>query len=182
MTTARNPTAGTAFSLHPLALPVTTDQTINEGDMVWFDAVNGTLKPLTSQAAVAVGATGGFAGVAAASNNPNIYPDPVGATKIDYNARIPVYDGGSVWMKTTPGEFYGPGTPVSVGADAQTITLTQAGVAVDSTHRVGFTYVPLPATPQGAASSTPLLETLAGGTNVFVQVRLEVKWPATKLG
>src|SRR5579872_1147051 len=117
MTTARNPTASAPYPYLPLALPVTTDQTINEGDMVWWDSVNGTLKPLTAQTQVAVGAgTGGFVGVAAASNNPNIYPNPVGAsTGYDYNARIAVYRLGAVFMKTTPGEFYTIGTPVSVG-------------------------------------------------------------------
>lgn len=181
MTTARNPSASTPYPYLPLALPVTTDQTINEGDMVWWDSVNGTLKPLTAQSQVQlVAGSGGFVGVAAVSNKPIIYPDPIGASAgQDYNARIAVYRLGAVFMKTTPGEFYGTGTPVSVGADAQTITLTQSGVAVDSTHRVGWTFVPLPASPQGAAGSTPLNETLAGGTGVYVQVLLESKWPAT---
>lgn len=181
MTIARNPSASWPYPYFPLALPVTTDQTINEGDMVWYDSVNGTLKPLTAQSQVAVSAgSGGFAGVAAASNNPKLYPDPVGApTGYDFNARVAVYRLGAVFMKTTPGEFYGTGTPVSVGADAQTITLTQSGVAVDATHRVGWTFVPVPATPQPAAGSTPLNETVAGGVGVYIQVLLESKWPAT---
>ena len=65
-TISRNPTARLFFGAFPRAVDVTTDQTIHEGDMVWWDSVNGTLKPCTASTTVPVSAgVGGFCGVAA---------------------------------------------------------------------------------------------------------------------
>lgn len=167
MTTAQNLSLVVADPKFPKSLPVTTDQTINQGDMVWWDGVNGTLKPLTSAAAVAVGATGGFCGIADGATPINIYG-------VEYVAAMNVIRKGAVALKTTPGEFYGNFTAVTVGADAQTITL----VGATSSNRVGFVVTNPPVVANPAAGSTPVGETLNGAAGVYARVWLEPKFPS----
>jgi hypothetical protein len=152
----------------PKSLPVTTDQSINQGDMVWWDAVNGTLKALTAANQVAVGATGGFCGIANDTTPINIYGE-------ERLAALGVTRKGAVSLLTTPGEFYKDFQEVTVGADAQTITL----VGVTTANRVGWVVTDPPLTPQGAAGSTPTGEKLTGAAGVRTRVWLEPKFPAT---
>jgi hypothetical protein len=178
VTTSRNPSSRAAYPNFPLSLDVTTDQTINEGDMVWWDSVNGTLKPLTATTAVAVSTTGGFCGCALGSNfaggatgTPPVYPAPAGTT-LEQASGVEVQRGGTVFLFCTAGEFYSNYTAVTVGATAQTISV----VGVTSTNRVGWVVVEPPSIAQAAAGGTPLLETITG-TGQLVEVLLEAKFP-----
>jgi len=173
MTTARNPSARAPYPNFPLAIDVTYDQTVNEGDMVWWDAVNGTLKPVTTSKQVAVGTSGGFCGCALGSNllAVPIYPNPSG-TNLEQISGVEVQRGGSVFLFCTAGEFYGNFQAVTVGATAQTVTL----VGQTSSNRVGWVLTPVPLLAQGAAGSTPLNEKITG-TGQLVEVLLEAKFP-----
>lgn len=152
----------------PKSFPVTTDQSINQGDLVWWDKVNGTLKALKESTQVAVGATGGFCGVANDTTPINIYGE-------EHLAAVGVTRKGVVSLKTTAGEFYPDYQPVTVGADSQTITL----VGVTEANRIGWVVNDPPATPNPAAGSTPVGETLTGAAGVYARVWLEPKFPAT---
>lgn len=176
-TISRNPSARLFFGEFPMKLPVTTDQTIHEGDLVYWDGVNGTLKPLTLSTSVAVAGTApyytaGFCGVAGGANNPQVYPPEPANANSEYLPGLEVVRAGTVFLYCTAGEFYYNMHPVTVGATAQTVTL----VGATSANRVGFVMTPLPATAQAAASGTPTPEVITG-TGQLVEVWLEAKLP-----
>jgi hypothetical protein len=139
--------------------------------MVWWDPVNGTLKPLTKQSQVAVGTTGGFCGISNDTTPINIYGE-------EFLAALGVTRKGAVSLLTTPGEFYKDFQEVTVNetgtGSAQTITL----VGVSSSNRVGFVVTEPPTTAQAAAGGTPTGEKLAGAEGVRVMVWLEPKFPS----
>jgi hypothetical protein len=169
-------------SYFPKALVVSTDQTIHQGDLVYWDGVNYTLKPLTSTTNVALtgqtnsNAGSGFCGCAAGTNVPGVYPNPPAGAPSENLPGIVVQSGGAVWLNTTTGENYNPWQPVTVGADSQTVTAYNVETVAD---RVGFVIIPAPVTPRGAPGATPLPETIAGPTRARVQ--LERKFPGTSL-
>ncbi len=160
----------------PKALVVSTDQTINQGDMVWWDTINYTLKPCSTrtQAAFAAG-TGGFAGVAGGSNVPGVYPNPPAGAPSENLPGIVVQRGGTAKLNLQANDVVDyPFQPVEpAGVDAQTIT---KGGGADSSHEVGLVIVPLPVVARGAAGATPTPETVPGGTSV--EVWLTPQWPA----
>ena len=138
-------------------LPVTTNLTVNAGDLLWWDATNFTCTPVTAASQVT---TTNFLGIALQSNAAQIYPgdpDQVG---------VLVLVRGLVWMNTTNGDTYGWFTPVTGTSDAQTITSVGA-----TNHVVGYTIPPVAATPR-PSQATPAPETIAGGSGVRVQVAL----------
>lgn len=162
-TTPLNVNAVVVDPRFPKSVPVTTDQAINQGDLVWWDSVNGTLKSIVEAEDV----EDGFCGVANDTNPINVYGT-------EYIAAIGVTRKGAVFLKTTAGEFYKNFQEVTAGADAQTITL----VGATENNRVGFVVTDPPVKPQGAAGSTPLQETLTGAAGVFARVWLEPKFPS----
>jgi hypothetical protein len=166
-TTSNNLNLVTADPKFPKSLPITTDQAVNQGDMVWFDKVNGTVKPLTNANQVEVGTTGGFCGLSNDTTPINVYGT-------EYLPAVGITRKGAVALKTTPGEFYGEFQAVTVGADSQTITL----VGVTEANRVGFVVTDPPITPNPAAGSTPVGETVKGAEGVRVRVWLEPKFPS----
>jgi len=173
-------TSSNTVMANPIYLPkatvVSTDQTVNQGDMVWWDPVNYTLKPLTTPTAVAVSATGGFIGVAQGQANPNVYPTPAAGTPAENLPGMIVQRGGTVKVHSTTGDgSYYPYEPVTVGADAQTVTRGGQTTA----NRVGFVIVPLPSSARGAPGATPAPETVAGGTDL--ELWIEPKFPGTYL-
>jgi hypothetical protein len=174
MTTAQNATAASP-TYFPMALCVTSDQTINQGDMVWWDSVNYTLKPLTAVGQVAIGlGTGGFCGCAAGTSNPGVYPTPPSGQS-EALPGIVVQRGGSVYLNGTAGDgAYLPFQPVTVGADAQTVSRGGETTA----DRVGFVLVRPPVSPRGASGATPVPETDNSGRP---QVWLTPTFPATSL-
>lgn len=156
----------------PKNLPVTTDQTINQGDMVWWDAVNGTLKPLTKRSQVEfVAGTGGFCGISNDTSAINIY----GTENL---ASLGVTRLGAVALKCTAGEFYKDFQEVTINetgtGDSQTVSL----VSVTSSNRVGFVIAEPPVTALGAQASTPTAERIVG-EGQRVMVWLEPKFPTT---
>lgn len=166
-TTPNNLNLVTPDPKFPKSLPITTDQAVNQGDMVWFDKVNGTVKRLTTSSQVAVGATGGFCGISNDTNPINVYGT-------EYLGAVGITRKGVVSLKTTPGEFYGGFQEVTVGADSQTITL----VGANETNRIGFVVTDPPVKANPAAGSTPVGETLAGAEGVSARVWLEPKFPS----
>jgi hypothetical protein len=155
----------------PRALIVTVDQTVNQGDFVWWDDVHYTLKPLTSTTQVAYTpgtGTGGFAGVAAGSNIPGVYPNPQAGAPSEYLPGVEVQRGGSVRAYSTAGEgSYVPFQPVTIGATAQTVSRG----AETTADMVGRIIVPPPTTAGAAAGTTPVpANTVASGGSVEVWV------------
>lgn len=144
-------------------VPVTTNLTVNAGDLVWWDATNFTATPVTA----ATQLTGtNFLGMAMQANANLIYPgdaDQVG---------VLVLCRGVVWMNTTAGDTYGWFTAVTGTADPQTIT--SQGVTANKT--VGYALPPAASVPR-PNQATPAPETLAGGTGVRVQVALAPNHP-----
>jgi hypothetical protein len=138
-------------------LPVTTNLSVNAGDLVYWDPTNFTVTPVTAASQVS---TSNFLGMALQANASLIYPgDPD-------HAGVLVLVRGVVWMYTTVGDTYGWFTPVTGTADPQTITSTGA-----TSHVVGYTLPPVASTPR-PNQATPVPETIAGGTSVRVQVAL----------
>lgn len=167
MTTPTNPVDGLDRNQTRLQIPVTTNLTVNAGDLVYWDSTNYTATPVTNKSQIAgspFGGTGVFLGVALQSNANPIYPGD--ADKVG----VLVLCRGVVWMKTTNAETYGWFTPVTVGADAQTITTSGAVATIGSTYNlVGFT-LPTPASTPRPSQATPAPETVTGGTGVRVRV------------
>jgi len=176
-TTAQNQAAANVVYF-PRAIVVSTDQTINQGDCVFWDSVHYTLKVCTTSAAVAVAAgTGGFCGVAAGSNVPGVYPNPPAGTPSENLPGIEVQRGGTAWLYVQSNDVidYPFQAVTMAGVDAQTVTKG----AASSANRVGLVIVPPPATPRGTPGATPAPETIAGGDRV--RVWIEPKFPATAL-
>jgi hypothetical protein len=159
-TQAQNPVSVLETNQLPQSVVVTTNLTINEGDLVYWDATNSTLTPLTVNTQVATN----FMGVALGSNNPQVYGnDPA-------LAAIPVLVRGCVFMNSTAAETYNLWDDVTVGADSQTIVKSGATTA----NRVGFVIVDPPAIPR-PLQATPVPETVVGAAGVRVRIQLEPK-------
>jgi hypothetical protein len=161
MTTAQNNVSVEPRYL-PQQLPVTTDVTINQGDLVFWDGTNFTLQPLTANTDVA----NKFLGMADSSTPALIYggdPRP---------RRSRVLGKGCVYVYATNGETYNHFDAVTIGADSQTVTKSGA----TSGNRVGFVIIDPPASPAppgdagaGDRSSAP--------TGVRIRIQLEPKHP-----
>lgn len=173
-TTPRNQ-AAKAPVYFPGNIVVSSDQTINQGDMVWWDGVNFTLKALTTAAQVAVGATGGFCGLAAGSNQLNVYPAPPAGLPSEAFPGIAVQSGGTGFLNLAANDVIdGPFVAVTAGAgDAQTVTRGLASAA----NRVGVVFVEPPTNARGAPGATPAPETVQGGQ--AIRVWIERKFPST---
>jgi hypothetical protein len=169
MTTAQNSVDALNRNQSRVPLPVTTNLTVNEGDLLYWDSVNFTATPVTAKSQIAAnpfGGTGVFLGMALQSNAQLLYPGDSDQVGVEVLCR------GVAWFNTTSGDTYGWFTPVSVGADAQTITSTGAVATVGSTYNlVGVTLPPVATSPR-PNQATPAPETLAGGSGVRVQVAL----------
>lgn len=170
MTTAQNLVDALNRNQTRVQLPVTTNLTVNEGDFVYWDGTNYTVTPVTNKSQITANNTavtgGTFLGQALQSNAQTLYsgdPDKVG---------VLVLVRGVVWANTTNADTYGWFTPVTIGADAQTITTGSAnGTAGGSYNIVGFTLPPVATSPR-PNQATPAPETLAGTTGGRVQVLL----------
>ncbi len=101
---------------------------INGGDMVYFDTSAHYVKAIASDANAQY-----FAGVAKDTSYKNVY----GTKK--YDPAITVFKEGIFWFKTTNSESYYDGTPVSIGADAQTVTTVGGTYPVGTVHNPGST-------------------------------------------
>ena len=141
-------------------LPVTSNLVVNAGDLVYWDATNYTVTPLTSAGSVATN----FLGMALQANANLIYPGD--ADKVG----VLVLVRGCIWMGTTAAETYEWFDDVTVGADSQTIV--KAGSS--SSNRVGFVVLDPPATPR-PNQATPVPETVTGAAGLKIRVCLEPK-------
>ena len=165
MTTATNPVDALNRNQSRVQLPVTTNLVVNEGDFVYWDSTNLTVTPVTNKSQI-TGATQTFLGVALQSNAGIIYPGD--ADKVG----VLVLVRGVVWANTTSGDTYAWFTPVTIGVDSQTITSTAANGTTGSSYNiVGYALPPVATAPR-AQATTPVGETLAGGSGVRVQVQL----------
>lgn len=139
-------------------LPVTTNLAINAGDLVYWDATNSTVTPVTASSQLS---GSNFLGMALQANAAQIYPgdpDQIG---------VLVLCRGVVWMNTTSGDTYGWFTKVTGTADPQTIT----SQSVTNNNTIGVTLPPEAIAPR-PNQATPVPETLAGGSGIRVQVAL----------
>lgn len=107
---------------------------INQGDLVYWDATSMTAKALDSDAHAAT-----LLGAALGSS---IVNSNIDNTSSSGEPDINIGYGGIFDMKTTSGDLYSEGTPVYVGADAQTVTS-----ATGSTNKVGVVRL----APRGSA-------------------------------
>lgn len=163
----------------PRAIAVSTDQTVLQGDMVWWDDVHFTLKPLTlvGQVPYVAGAgAGGYCGVAQGTNVPAVYPNPPAGIPSENLPGVVVQRGGTVKFNSTVGDgSYFPFEPITVGADQQTIT--RGGETAADT--VGRIIVPPPVNARSGPGATPVPETITAGT--AVEVWITPTFPTTAL-
>lgn len=166
-TTPQNPVDGLDRNQSRVRLPVTTNLTVNEGDFVYWDGTNYTVTPITNKSQVTgTPSAGVFLGVALQSNAQTVYsgdPDQFG---------VLVLVRGVVWAKQTASDSYGWFTPVTIGADAQTITSTGVTTTIGSSFNViGYT-IPGNYTTPRPNQATPVPETVTGVAGNRIQVAL----------
>lgn len=148
-----------------IQVPVTTNLTVNSGDLVYWDPVNYTATPAT-KAAVTTSAATPFLGMSLQSNSQLIYPNDADHVGVLVLVR------GTVWLNTTAADTYTWFTAVTLGADAQTITSTGVVTTVGSTfNTIGYA-IPTPATSPRPNQATPAPETVTGAAGVRIQVLL----------
>jgi hypothetical protein len=152
---------------------VTTEFTINEGDLVFWDAVNFTARPCIEPKDVETGKTAhnseGLIGCAVGGNKPEVYGG--GETLEPPMAQVPVLCKAIVFLQATNGQTYKPYEKVTLGADAQTIS--NAGVTAN--NLVGYVIVDPPAVPR-PGQATPVPEEIVGTTGLRIRVLLAPKF------
>ena len=123
-TTPRNNMVQDLSNKPPVQYPISSGGSfdINAGDLCWYDATVGYIKPLDSDAH----ANATFVGVAVDTS----YTNPYG-TK-EYVASLGVWVGNVHSFFMTAGDTYIEGTPVYFGSDAQTVQM-QSG-----SHAIGY--------------------------------------------
>jgi hypothetical protein len=138
---------------------VTTDQTINAGDLCYWDSTNYTLKPLSATTQI----QNWFFGMALQANAGLIYPGDADQPGILVMVR------GTVFVNSTAGETYNHFQAVTIGADAQTVT--KAGVTVANT--LGWVWIdpPVVGSPR-AFLATPVPETVGGAAAARITIQL----------
>ena len=159
MTTAQNNVNVVDRNYTSRQVVVTTNLTINAGDLVYWDPINFTLTPLTASSQVA----NQFFGMAVQSNAQLIYPtDP-------NQVGVLVLVRGVVWMNSTAPQTYGPFTAVTVGADSQTVT----NQGVTTANTIGWVWCDTPAVGSPRAlQTTPVPEIQGGTTQVRIPIQL----------
>lgn len=161
-TTYENPISVIDHDGLPQAIVVTTQFTIKEGDLVFWDGVNFSARPMTTANDATTNKSSnnseGFIGVAVGSNKPEVYGGEEALPS------VPVISKATVFLLSTAGQKYKPFEAVKLGADAQTVSNTSGGTAT-----IGYVIVDPPATAR-PEQATPVPEE-AGGTE---QVRIRV--------
>jgi hypothetical protein len=159
MTTAQNNVDRTNRNQTSRQVVVTTNLTINAGDLCYWDSTNYTLTPLSASSQVQTW----FFGMAIQSNAGLIYPGDADQPGVLVLVR------GTAFVNSTPGETYSHFQPVTIGVDAQTVT--KAGVTVANT--LGWVWVDPPAIGSPRASlATPVPETAGGAAGVRIPIQL----------
>lgn len=164
-TTATNPVSVIDHDLYPQSVPVISNVTINEGDLVFWDGANYTARPVTEPADVESGKgslhSKGFMGVALGSNKPEVYGGEEARPEIGVGARMCIY------VYSTAAETYLPFDLVTVGADAQHVIKAGATEA----NAVGVVIIDPPATAR-PSEATPVPESITGGAEVRIRIQL----------
>jgi hypothetical protein len=148
--------------------PVTTNLTVNQGDLVYWDGTNYTFTPVTNKSQIAASpyaGSGVFLGVALQSNADIIYPN-------DPDQFGVLVGWGYFWFTSTTGDTYGWDTGVTVGATSQTVTSTGATATIGSSYNlVGYAVPVLSGGTARPSQATPAPETVAGPTRLLVRVK-----------
>lgn len=158
MTTAQNNVDRTNRNQTSRRVVVTTNLTVNAGDLVYWDGTNYTITPLTTTGQIA----NQFFGMALQSNANLVYPGDAD------QAGVLVLCRGVVLLNSTAGQTYLPFQPVTLGADSQTVS--NAGVTTNTT--IGWVWTEIPATPRSGPVATPVPETQGGATQVRIPIQL----------
>lgn len=161
MTVAKNRYLATITD-KTVAMPVTSDQVINQGDLVFWDQTNYTLKPVTVNTQV----NNQLVGVCDTGTPVKVYNETGAQRGIVARRR------GLFRFLTAAGQTYRPGDSVTVGADAQTVTPAGATTA----NRVGVVILDPPLVPR-PNQATPVPESVTGAVGVEVTVMLLPQWP-----
>lgn len=141
-------------------LPVTTNLTVNAGDLVYWDATNYTVTPITGESQLS---GSNFLGCALQANDAPIYPNDLDHWGVLVLVR------GAIWVNTTSGDTLNWFDSVTIGADSQTVT--KSGVTTNNT--VGYVLpVDGPLNSPRPQQATPAPETVSGGSGVRVLVQL----------
>lgn len=160
MTTAQNNVDRLDRNQTSRPVVVTSNLTINAGDLCYWDPGNYTLTPVTAASQL----TGSnFFGMSTQSNASAIYPGDADQVGVIVICR------GVVWVNSTPGQVYEHFQPVTIGVDSQTVT--NAGVTANTT--VGWVWCDPPAvgSPRGQLA-TPVPETQGGSVSVRIPIQL----------
>lgn len=164
-TTAQNPVSVIDHDAMPQSVVVTTQFTINEGDLVFWDGSNFSARPVAESTDVpASGGTHnskGLLGVALEGNKPEIYGGEEALPQIAVGCRM------CIFVNSTSGDTYRHFDFVTIGADAQTVTKVGATEA----NAVGAVIIDPPALAR-AEQATPVSESVAGGTGVRIRITL----------
>lgn len=165
MTTSQNPISVIDHDRMPQSVVVTTQFTINEGDLVFWDGANFSARPLLETADVESGkgshASKGFLGVALGANQLAVYGGDAPLPQIPVGCKM------CIFVNSTAGDTYGHFDLVTLGADAQTVTK----VGVTAANAVGAVIIDPPAVAR-AQQATPTPETVAGGEGVRIRITL----------
>lgn len=158
MTVAQNSENVRNRNQSAVRLPVTTNLTVNAGDLTYWDGTNYTVTPVTAKSQLN---GSNYLGMALQSNANLIYPGDADQVGVLILVR------GHDWFSTTAGDTYNWFDSVTVGADSQTIT--NQGVTTNNT--VGYVVLDPPSVPR-ALQATPTPETLAGAAGTRVRIVL----------
>lgn len=141
-------------------LPVTTNLTVNAGDLCYWDGTNYTVTPITNESQLS---GSNYLGAALQANANVIYPGDPDKWGLLVLLR------GAIWVNTTAGDTYNWFDSVTIGADAQTVT--KVGQTTNNT--VGYILpVEQYLTTPRANQATPTPETFAGGSGLRVLMQL----------
>lgn len=172
MTTPQNNVDRLSRNFTSRPIVVTTDNTVNPGDLVIWDTTTSgsvpynTARPCTS--ANLASSASNFLGLAVQGNAAVIYPGDADQPGVEVLVR------GVVMLYTTAADTYYNGTAVTIGADSQTITSTSVGAKI-----IGYTLLDPPSNPR-AATATPVPESVTGAAGLRIAVILapQVAWAA----
>jgi hypothetical protein len=168
----------------PQSMVVTTEiksgesNTINEGDLVFWNSEARTLMAVTEKEDCKSGAgsfsSKGLVGIAVGSNKPEVYGG--GTTLEPPMPAIPVICKAVVFLLGTTGDTYGHFDEVTA-ATSNAQKVAKSGVSAG--NRVGFVIVDPPATARGYATPT-VPETITGNNAQRIRVLLSPQFaPAT---
>jgi hypothetical protein len=164
MTESQNPVSVIDHDNLPQSAVVTTQFTVNEGDLLFWDGSNFSARPLVEKTDVAPAGTHnstGFMGVALGANKPEVYGGDAALPQVPVGCRM------CIFVNSTAGDTYRHFDLVTIGADAQTVTKVGATEA----NAVGAVIIDPPASAR-PEQATPVSESVEGGVGVRIRITL----------